>query len=93
MPVQPKKDLMSMLKEGNVGKEDLKSLQNFKDFLEKALALDPNKRITPEEALGHPFIQISQYKTKTSTQTTTGSTQILHSNKTVKGKNVKRNQY
>ena len=28
----------------------------FRDLLEKILMMDPNKRISPEDALRHPFI-------------------------------------
>lgn len=34
-----------------------KLLASFIDLLDKCLALDPAKRITPKEALGHPFIR------------------------------------
>jgi len=36
--------------------DEKKTLNQLKDFLEKCLVLDPNNRITPEEALKHPFI-------------------------------------
>lgn len=35
---------------------DKRNLMHLKDLLEKCLALDPSKRITPEEALKHPFL-------------------------------------
>lgn len=34
-----------------------KLLASFIDLLDKCLALDPAKRITPKEALTHPFIR------------------------------------
>lgn len=34
-----------------------KLLTSFIDLLDKCLALDPAKRITPKEALVHPFIR------------------------------------
>lgn len=37
--------------------EESKLLMSFVDLLEKCLALDPSKRITPREALVHPFIR------------------------------------
>ncbi|KAI1785638.1 kinase-like domain-containing protein [Ganoderma leucocontextum] len=37
--------------------EESKLLLSFVDLLEKCLALDPLKRITPKEALVHPFIR------------------------------------
>ncbi|KAL8258149.1 hypothetical protein R6Q59_030190 [Mikania micrantha] len=36
--------------------EDPKMLANFKDLLEKIFTLDPDKRITVQQALSHPFI-------------------------------------
>lgn len=36
--------------------EDLKLLSRFKDLLEKIFVLDPEKRLTVSQALGHPFI-------------------------------------
>ena len=38
--------------------EDMKALQHFSDFLEKCLVIDPKKRMTSEEALQHPFLNI-----------------------------------
>jgi len=37
--------------------EEAKLLTSFVDLLDKCLALDPAKRITPKEALVHPFIR------------------------------------
>ena len=34
---------------------EITKLREFEDLLEKMLTLDPNKRITPDEALKHPF--------------------------------------
>lgn len=39
--------------------DDLKLLINFVDLLDKALALDPDKRMTAKEALVHPFLAAS----------------------------------
>ncbi|EEF33239.1 prp4, putative [Ricinus communis] len=36
--------------------EDPKMLANFKDLLDKIFMLDPEKRLTVNQALGHPFI-------------------------------------
>ncbi|KAF5794123.1 putative protein kinase CMGC-DYRK-PRP4 family [Helianthus annuus] len=36
--------------------EDPKMLANFKDLLEKIFILDPDKRLTVQQALSHPFI-------------------------------------
>ena len=37
--------------------EENKLLMSFVDLLDKCLVLDPTKRITPKEALIHPFIR------------------------------------
>lgn len=37
--------------------EENKMLLSFIDLLDKCLALDPARRITPREALVHPFIR------------------------------------
>ena len=36
--------------------EDMKLLAKFRDLIEKCLTLDPSKRITPEQALSHGFL-------------------------------------
>uniref|UniRef100_A0A7N0UMZ4 Serine/threonine-protein kinase PRP4 homolog n=1 Tax=Kalanchoe fedtschenkoi TaxID=63787 RepID=A0A7N0UMZ4_KALFE len=48
------KDIGSIIS-GSAG-EDPKMLTNFKDFLDKIFMLDPDKRMTVSQALGHPFI-------------------------------------
>lgn len=35
---------------------EMKELNLFADLLDRCLALNPEKRITPAEALKHPFI-------------------------------------
>jgi len=37
--------------------EEKKLIISFTDLLDKCLALDPMRRITPREALAHPFIR------------------------------------
>lgn len=37
--------------------EESKMLLSFIDFLDKCLMLDPAKRLTPREALNHPFVR------------------------------------
>lgn len=37
--------------------EESKMLLAFIDLLDKCLTLDPQRRITPKEALVHPFIR------------------------------------
>ena len=41
---------------GGNTQEQQKLVGQLKDFLEKCLALDPKNRISPEEALMHPFL-------------------------------------
>lgn len=48
--------LMRALRKVNKHPEDLRKVQQFKDLLDKMLVLDPERRITPKEALSHPFI-------------------------------------
>jgi serine/threonine-protein kinase PRP4 len=36
--------------------DEIKQLTNFVDLLDKCLQLDPAKRITPRDALLHPFV-------------------------------------
>lgn len=51
----PCKDLSTLIKGSN------EEIVAFKDFLEKLLYLDPNKRLTALEALCHPFIMNIKY--------------------------------
>ena len=37
---------------------EMKKLVQFKDFLERMLEIDPERRITPKEALQHDFIKL-----------------------------------
>ncbi|KAL3578513.1 hypothetical protein D5086_020017 [Populus alba] len=50
------KDIGSIIS-GSPG-EDPKMLANFKDLLEKLFVLDPEKRMTVNQALAHPFITV-----------------------------------
>ena len=36
--------------------KELKKVQSLKDLLERCFTLDPAKRISPQEALLHPFL-------------------------------------
>lgn len=38
--------------------EENKTLGHFIDLLDKCLSLDPQRRITPREALLHPFLHV-----------------------------------
>ncbi|KAI0974469.1 kinase-like domain-containing protein [Xylaria arbuscula] len=55
--VKPTRDLRTRLMAASGGMNDVESrdLSNFVDLLERCLALNPDKRITPSEALKHPF--------------------------------------
>lgn len=46
---------------------EAKELQHFVDLLEKCLQLDPARRISPNDALRHPFIQHTQPTAATTT--------------------------
>ncbi|TCD64183.1 U4/U6 small nuclear ribonucleoprotein prp4 [Steccherinum ochraceum] len=56
----PKRDMKARLMPPSSVKlkdDEMKSLLAFIDLLDKCTALDPAKRITPKEALSHPFIR------------------------------------
>ncbi|KAL0062658.1 U4/U6 small nuclear ribonucleoprotein prp4 [Marasmius tenuissimus] len=57
---KPSRDLRSRLMPPTSVKmkdDESKFLLSFIDLLDKCLALDPTRRITPKEALVHPFIR------------------------------------
>lgn len=58
--VKPTRDLKSRLMAAGGGKKmseaDVKELNLFVDLLERCLSLNPERRMTPAEALKHPFI-------------------------------------
>ncbi|PPR05163.1 hypothetical protein CVT26_012249 [Gymnopilus dilepis] len=57
---KPSRDLRARLMPPSSAKmsdEETKMLTSFIDLLDKCLALDPSRRITPREALAHPFIR------------------------------------
>ena len=55
---KPTRDLRARLLGASKGlpEDEVKDLNLFIDFLEKCLMVNPDKRITPQEALKHPFI-------------------------------------
>lgn len=55
---KPVKDLKSRLmpRDKKLGEQERKELELFVDLLDKCLDLRPDKRITPNDALKHPFI-------------------------------------
>lgn len=56
--VKPTRDLQAELVAGQALPPDqLRKVTQLKDLLEKALAIDPAKRISLNNALTHPFIQ------------------------------------
>lgn len=56
---KPTRDLRARLMPSGlkVSDEEGKMLVQFVDLLDKCLALDPARRVTPREALGHPFVR------------------------------------
>ena len=42
--------------QAKMGVDELKQLQQFVDLLDKCMMLDPVRRISPREALLHPFV-------------------------------------
>ncbi|KAG9016369.1 U4/U6 small nuclear ribonucleoprotein prp4 [Tulasnella sp. 427] len=56
----PARDLKARLVPPSVAKsndEEARTLLSFVDLLDKCLVLDPSKRLTPRDALAHPFIR------------------------------------
>ncbi len=55
--VKPTRDLRTRLLAASSGMNDAETreLNHFVDLLERCLTLNPDKRITPSEALRHPF--------------------------------------
>ncbi|KAK4459023.1 hypothetical protein QBC42DRAFT_184431, partial [Cladorrhinum samala] len=55
--VKPTRDLRTRLLAASAGMNDseARELNHFIDLLERCLALNPDKRLTPAEALRHPF--------------------------------------
>ncbi|KAI0382005.1 kinase-like protein [Hypomontagnella monticulosa] len=58
--VKPTRDLRTRLLAASGGMNDVESrdLNHFIDLLERCLTLNPDKRITPSEALKHPFFTV-----------------------------------
>lgn len=55
--VKPTRDLRTRLLAASSGMNDseTRDLNHFIDLLERCLTLNPDKRLTPAEALRHPF--------------------------------------
>lgn len=56
---KPSRDLRSRLlpSASAVNDEEAKILTAFIDLLDRCLMLDPGRRLTPKEALVHPFVR------------------------------------
>ncbi|KAG8740380.1 U4/U6 small nuclear ribonucleoprotein prp4 [Ceratobasidium sp. 414] len=57
---KPARDVRTRIMAANGGKvadEDSKLVMSFVDLIDKCLTLDPARRITPKEALMHPFVR------------------------------------
>lgn len=57
IPANPPKSIADILMKKKSSGDDADLLKKFADFLEKCLICDPKKRMTPEQALAHPFIR------------------------------------
>jgi serine/threonine-protein kinase PRP4 len=53
------KDLRSLLTPAKLPESEARKVMQLADLLDKALMLDPSKRITPSQALKHPFCDVS----------------------------------
>jgi len=56
----PGKDIKSQLIPTKMADSEARKLVMLADLLEKALMLDPAKRLTPSQALKHPFCDLSR---------------------------------
>jgi len=56
IPDKPTRSIEFLLAGVPAAPEEQKKVNSLKDFLEKCLALDPKNRITPEDAIKHPFL-------------------------------------
>lgn len=57
---KPSRDLRTRLMPSVSDKlqdEEVKGITSFIDLLDRCLALDPSRRITPKDALNHPFLR------------------------------------
>ena len=57
---KPSRDLRTRLMppvSAKLQDEEVKVITGFIDLLDKCLALDPGRRITPKDALNHPFLR------------------------------------
>ena len=56
--INPSKDILAdLIANQRLPEDQLRKVTQLRDLLEKMLMLDPNKRLSVNEALRHPFIQ------------------------------------
>ena len=55
---QPKESLEAILMKAASASENKDTVRSFADFLEKCFMLDPDKRLTPQDALRNPFLAL-----------------------------------
>lgn len=56
----PGKDLKTLLCPSKMSEGETRKLLMLADLLEKTLMLDPAKRLTPSQALKHPFCDLTR---------------------------------
>lgn len=54
------KDLRTLLMPSKLPESEARKVMQLADLLEKALMLDPSKRLTPSQALKHPFCDVTR---------------------------------
>ena len=71
MPQVPSRPILNQLKETfGVQDQDQRAVSLFADFLERCTVVDPQKRMTADEALLHPFLNILRERQQLQVKTT-----------------------
>ena len=58
IPIQPSRDLKAFFgsEAASVPRDEAVLVMQFADLLDKSLHLNPERRLSPKEALMHPFV-------------------------------------